>query len=180
MKVWSRSLFICCLAGGAIFGAPPIAHIPNFIQVTPTLYRGGQPSPAALEELGALGIKRVIDLRETGASTQFEHAQLSKLGIEYRNIPFRQFGAPTAEQIESVLRLLLAPNAPPTFLHCRRGKDRTGTVVACYRIQHDGWPNERALAEAREHGMSRLERAMQSYVLQFTPLFSSPLARPSP
>ena len=29
----------------------------------------------------------------------------------------------------------------PIFVHCRRGKDRTGTVIACYRIQHDGWAN---------------------------------------
>jgi tyrosine-protein phosphatase SIW14 len=180
MKVRVTGFFACYLAGISLVAAPPTAHIPNFIQVNPTLYRGGQPSPAALQELGALGVKRVIDLREPTASTQFEHTQLAKLGIEYRNIPFREFGAPTPEQMESVLRLLLAPKAPPTFLHCRRGKDRTGTVVACYRIQHDGWSNERALSEARANGMSRLERAMQSYVLQFTPVFSFPLVRPSP
>jgi protein tyrosine/serine phosphatase len=55
------------------------------------------------------------------------------------------------------------------FVHCRRGKDRTGTVIACYRIQHDGWDNRHALEEAKEHGMSSFERAMRAYILSFKP-----------
>src|ERR1019366_8567503 len=45
-------------------------------------------------------------------------------------------------QISRVLGLL-APPASPVFMHCRRGADRTGTVIACYRITHDGWNNRR-------------------------------------
>jgi len=121
-----------------------------------------------LQELGALGIKRVIDLREPGAPTKFEEEQLKKLGIKYINIPFAEFGAPSNDQVQSVLKLLGDADTP-TFVHCRRGKDRTGTVIACYRVQHDGWENQKALSEAKSYGMSSLERAMQHYVLHFTP-----------
>jgi tyrosine-protein phosphatase SIW14 len=132
------------------------------------LFRGAQPSPAGLQELGALGIKRVVDLREPGPSTQFEEEQLKKLGIKYVNIPFRQFSAPTNDQIEAVLKLI-GDGEIPTFVHCRRGKDRTGTAIACYRVQHDGWDNQRALREAKSYGMSSFERGMQQYILHFMP-----------
>jgi tyrosine-protein phosphatase SIW14 len=78
--------------------------------------------------------------------------------------------APTQAQIEHVLPLLFQSESEPVFVHCRRGKDRTGTVLACYRIQHDNWNNRRALEEAKSYGMSRLERSMQAYVLHFTPV----------
>ena len=62
---------------------------------------------------------------------------------------------------------LVDDSAGPIFVHCRRGADRTGTVIACYRITHDGWTNQRALKEATSYGMSWLEFGMQRYVLAF-------------
>jgi hypothetical protein len=41
-------------------------------------------------------------------------------------------------------------------------------VIACYRIQHDGWGNDRALEEAKEYGMSFVERGMRSFILHFS------------
>jgi hypothetical protein len=52
-------------------------------------------------------------------------------------------------------------------------------VIACYRIQHDGWDNRRALAEARDYGMSHLEVAMQSFILHFTPLNLASIGSPA-
>jgi tyrosine-protein phosphatase SIW14 len=148
----------------------PVIHVRNFDRVNDHLYRGGVPTPVGLQEIGALGVKTVIDLREAGEGTEFEKEQVQKLGMRYINIPFRPFSAPTQEQIQRVLALLLHGGDDPIFLHCRRGKDRTGTVIACYRIQHDTWNNHQALSEAKQHGMSMTERGMQSYILHFSPL----------
>ncbi|MFL6446797.1 MAG: fused DSP-PTPase phosphatase/NAD kinase-like protein [Bryobacteraceae bacterium] len=166
-----RLAFLICLCIGQLCAASNPGTAPdinNFHQVNDHVFRGAQPSPLGLEQVGALGIKRVIDLREPGSSTAFEQKQLKKLGISYINIPFRHFSAPSDDQIEAVLKLLASAETP-TFIHCRRGKDRTGTAIACYRIQHDGWENERALREAKSYGMSSFERAMQQYILHFTP-----------
>ncbi len=57
----------------------------------------------------------------------------------------------------------------PVFVHCKRGADRTGMVVAVYRISHDQWENKKALSEAKSYGMSFFERAIQHYVMDYTP-----------
>jgi tyrosine-protein phosphatase SIW14 len=161
-----------CLGVNQVFAAPPepfaARDIRNFHQVDEHVFRGAQPSPLGLQELGALGIKQVIDLRAPGPATSFEQEQLKKLGIKYINVPFPELSAPSDDQIQAVIKLLLSGDIP-TFVHCRRGKDRTGTVIACYRVQHHGWDNQKALHEARMYGMSSFERGMQHFILHFTP-----------
>jgi protein tyrosine phosphatase (PTP) superfamily phosphohydrolase (DUF442 family) len=178
------SLFLALLlsVGNALGDGPAAASAPNignFHQVSDRLFRGAQPSTIGLQELGALGVKRVIDLREPGPPTAFEEEQLKKLGLEYINIPFRQFSAPSDNQIQAVLKLLTTGDKA-TFIHCRRGKDRTGTAIACYRVQHEGWQNDRALREAKMYGMSSLERGMQHYILHFVPTHTPQLLPAAP
>jgi tyrosine-protein phosphatase SIW14 len=171
------AVWLCCLCAAAVADLP-VTHIRNFDRVNDHIYRSGEPSTVGLQELGAMGIKRVIDLRERSGATAFEQETLEKLGIKYTNIPFAGFSAPSDQQVQSVLKLLTGNDSSPVLVHCRRGKDRTGTVIACYRVQHDGWDNQRALAEAKEYGMSRLERGMQAYILHFTPVSLSVLGSP--
>ena len=35
----------------------------------------------------------------------------------------------------------------PVLVHCLHGSDRTGTIVAMYRIVEQGWTREAAIAE---------------------------------
>jgi protein tyrosine/serine phosphatase len=140
--------------------------LPNFHQVDDRVYRGARPTPEGLKSLPALGIKTVIDLR--GGDFR-EKQTLEALGIRYVNVPMSGFRAPTDRQIARILALLETPDfsAAPVFVHCKRGKDRTGTVIACYRIKHQGWDNRKALSEARSFGMGASEVAMQRYILRF-------------
>lgn len=169
--------FLIFLSAVLLFGVPnapgadlpPVVHIKNFDKVNDHIYRGKEPTEAGLQELEAMGVKTILDLREPSDATRLEKEQAGKLKLRYINIPLHEFGAPTNAQIEEILTLLDS-NSGALFVHCRRGKDRTGTVIACYRIQHDGWNNQRALDEAKQHGMSSLEHGMRSYILHFTPL----------
>lgn len=147
----------------------PAGHVRNFDKVNNQVYRGGEPTAVGLTELGAMGVKIDLDLREASDATKVEKQEAEKLGMKYVNIPMKPMSAPTDDQVERVIGLLVQTKAGPVFVHCRRGKDRTGTVIACYRIQHDGWSNNEALAEARKHGMSFTERGMQHYILHFKP-----------
>lgn len=176
-------LIVGLLAAAQLVAAvePPAVHVKNFGQVDSHVYRGAEPSPVGLEELAAMGVKTVVDLRESSEATGFEKDAAQKLGIKYWNIPFKPMSAPTGEQVQRVLSLLTG-GTDPVFVHCRRGKDRTGTVVACYRIQHDGWNNRKALDEANRYGMSSLERGMRSFIIRFHPqiLSSLPDGKPLP
>jgi protein tyrosine/serine phosphatase len=93
-------------------------------------------------------------------------------GMHFVSVPMRGLMAPTEEQLYSVLRILNDREQWPVFVHCRRGADRTGTVLACYRISHDNWNNQKALAEAKTYGISIFERAMRNYIEHFKPSFT--------
>jgi protein tyrosine/serine phosphatase len=155
------------------------AHVRNFGQVNENLFRGGMPTDDALQELKAMGIGLIIDLREESAARRTEKQKVEHLGIRYEHVPMRTLTAPRPAEIQQVLALILRESSCKVYVHCLRGKDRTGTVIACYRIQHDGWDNERALAEAKDYGMSRLEKAMQSFILHFSPQTLATFGAPS-
>jgi uncharacterized protein (TIGR01244 family) len=139
----------------------------NFHQLNETVYRGAQPSTEGFQSLAKLGVKTIIDLRETGGRATAERRVVEAAGMKYINIPLDGRAAPTEEQVSHLLALLNEKTAGPVFLHCRRGADRTGTIIACYRISHDHWNNEKALAEAKANGMSWTEFAMKHYVLGY-------------
>ena len=72
--------------------------------------------------------------------------------------------APSDEQVSRVMAIIDNPDYQPVFIHCKRGSDRTGTIAAIYRISHDGWDAERAIAEAKHYGMSWAEFGMRGYI----------------
>jgi tyrosine-protein phosphatase SIW14 len=168
MKTSSASLlFASLLACGPILAAQPPAGVPNFQQVNEHIYRGAQPNTQGFQSLASLGVKTVIDLRGGGGRSADERKVVEAAGMRYVAIPLDGYSAPTDRQVSNLLGLLNDESAGPVFVHCRRGADRTGTIIACYRISHDHWQNRKALVEAAANGMSWTEIAMKHYVLGY-------------
>ncbi len=139
----------------------------NFYQVNEHIYRGAQPAINGFSELAKLGIKTIIDLRESGDRSESEKKAVEAAGMHYLSFPLAGYGAPPNDVVNKLLALFEDSTAGPVFVHCRRGADRTGTILAVYRIVHDHWENAKALAEAKVFGMSWTERAMQTYIIHF-------------
>lgn len=147
-------------------GVPGIEGIPNFTKVSESLYRGAEPSDFGLQRLKEMGAKSIIDLRMPAEVRKTEQTIAAANGMVYTNFPLRGLGAPRDEQVQAVLGLIdTLPS--PVFVHCVHGCDRTGTIIACYRITRDKWSGESALAEAKTHGLSDLERGMKKYIREF-------------
>jgi protein tyrosine/serine phosphatase len=155
-------------AGFAASSAPQnIAGVGNFQKVDDHVYRGAQPTRDGFINLSKLGIQTVIDLREPGDRSATERKWVTDAGMRYISVPMYGMAAPSNESVLKVLGLLEDSGTGPVFVHCKRGADRTGGVIACYRVEHDHWQNDRALAEARSMGMSWFQTAIQSYVRKY-------------
>ena len=53
-------------------------------------------------------------------------------------------------EVLAFLRTVIKPENAPVFVHCRNGSDRTGTMVAAYRVVVQGWSKEAAIREMRD------------------------------
>jgi tyrosine-protein phosphatase SIW14 len=145
-----------------------VPGIPNFHQVDEHVFRGGQPTSEAWPNLAKIGVKTVIDLcREDEHSTAQEAQAVAAAGMTYINIPMKGVVAPKNDEIVKVLTLLNSQD--PVFVHCHRGADRTGAVIACYRIAHDRWDRKQAVNEAKAFGMAWTQQGLKHYIMTFQP-----------
>jgi len=149
------------------FGASPVQGIHNFYKVDEHVYRGAQPTDEGFQYLAKIGVKTVIDLRGAGEGRRDEESIVTAAGMKYLNIPMTGLTPPTEAEITQILGILEDGTTGPVFVHCMRGADRTGAVIASYRIEHDGWDNARALKEAMANGMSFFQFPRQSFIRNF-------------
>lgn len=162
-----------CLIVSIVFSLPVLAAstpgIKNFDRVDAHVYRGGQPTTEGFQFLATSGVKTVIDLREPGDRSQAEQRVVTNAGMTYINVPMSGLTPPTETEIARILKLLEDTGSGPVFVHCLRGADRTGAVIAAYHIDHDKWDNRRALKDAKAHGMSFFQLPRESFIADFRP-----------
>ena len=142
-------------------------ELPNFHQVNFQLYRGAQPRDGGLRKLAELGIKTIVNLRGEGEITRADQIEAEALGLRYFNVELPEMSRPSDEQVERILAIINAPDKQPVFVHCHHGRDRTGVIVAVYRLAHDGWTFKQAKAEAKRYGLSWIQVGMKDYISDY-------------
>jgi len=125
--------------------------VPNFGEVTPTLYRGGLLHTAGLKVLATMGINVVVD---THANDVSEEKTVKSLGMEYVAIPWH-CPWPRDEVFAKFLKVLRENKGRKVFVHCRLGDDRTGMMVAAYRMADEGWTADEAMNEMKMFGFTQ-------------------------
>ena len=129
-----------------------IKGIANFGEVTPTLFRGGQPNVHGFDALAKMGVDIVVDTR--GERAKSEGKVVQHLGMQYVSIPWH---CPFPHDETFVMFLKLVKDNPnkKIFVHCRLGDDRTGMMIAAYRMAAESWSADEALREMQIFGFSR-------------------------
>jgi protein tyrosine/serine phosphatase len=139
-------------------------ELPNFHKVNDRLYRGAQPQAGGLEKLAALGVNTIVNLRGEDQNTLAEQQQASALGLKYYALPMGGLSRPSDKQVEQALAIINNPENGVVFVHCKHGADRTGVVIACYRMLQENHTAEQARVEAEKHGMSWVQFGMKRYI----------------
>ena len=147
------------------------ADIPRFKEVHPHLYRGGQPTERAdYRELKAMGIRTILNLRETPFDVAVEQKIAHELDLNFFHIPTSSILAPPKRDMKLALEIINNPQYQPVFLHCRHGKDRTGMVVGLYRVYFDKWTAERGYEEMVDHGFGQYYLGLSGFYWTFAKL----------
>ena len=137
-----------------------LGGIRKFAEVNPGVYLGSSPSVRALKQLRKYGIKAVVNLR---ASYDYRDAA-ETLGLRYFAIPLNGKRPPLEEEIVRFLRLVENQENQPVFFHCNRARNRTYMLLGLYRIAHDGWSADQAIAEMNHFGWRNIPDGVVSFL----------------
>lgn len=131
--------------------------------VTQKLWRGFRPK--SFEMLQTLGVRVDIDL-ETGVAGEwdrnvgdpdYEEQYGGDFGVEEIDRPMSNWLPPNLNQVEKTIAIIQSKldRGLACYVHCLWGKDRTGFVIAAYRMIVQGWSYPAARDEMFKCGFRR-------------------------
>jgi len=128
-------------------------YVEGFAEVVPgRLYRCRQPRGEQWGLLRRHNIHVVVNLRPEGENPkdfQEERQACQAAGVESVNIPIGD-PLPDYDQIRQFIRVVRASKGP-VLLHCEHGRNRTGYMIATYRVVAQNWSPDKAWDEICEY-----------------------------
>ena len=155
LKEIDRYIFNILIVTGVLFGAcsvpssnknvKSVHEIKNFYKVDAKLYRSTQPSKRTFVKIYEYGIRNIVELRQWHSN----EALIEKTGLKLYSFPLNASKVTYDDLVKIVAAIESAEGK--VLVHCWHGSDRTGVVVAAYRIYH-GWSKEQAVEEFTDGG----------------------------
>ena len=143
----------------------------NAYRVSDELYRCEQPEKKDIPALDSLCIRSLLNLRHYHTDSKaFEQA-----GFKLRLQRMEADEITVADLVAALRQFRSAPK--PVVVHCWHGSDRTGSVVAAYRIVFQNWTPAAALDELRHGGYGYHEKWFPNIITLFEKLDAAELRR---
>ena len=136
----------------------------NLYRIEDGFFRGAQPTVAGFQDLEKnLGVRCVLDL----AGGPGDIHLVPEGSIKLFHVPMSAWGLHD-DLVLQALRIMVDPANRPLMVHCQHGADRTGALVALYRVVVQGWSKEKAVLEMNQGGYhhNALWRNLDRYVLK--------------
>ncbi len=116
----------------------------NLYRLNDSIFRSEQPNEKGFKVLDSLKIKSILSLRSS-----YKDSKLSgKTVFEFYQVGMSADSFSDNEIIEALKIIKKSPK--PLLIHCVHGADRTGVVIAMYRIIYNAWSKEEALKEMKK------------------------------
>lgn len=136
----------------------------NFYKVSDVLYRAEQPTSEGFKSLQDMGIKTVVNLR----AHHSDEKKMKGLDMKYVQIPINTWSLDD-KHVEEFLKVMADQNNYPVLVHCQHGADRTGTMIAIYRMVFENWSKEDAVKEmtGETFGYHSIWKNLPKYIENF-------------
>ncbi|WP_150050861.1 fused DSP-PTPase phosphatase/NAD kinase-like protein [Methylomonas rhizoryzae] len=138
-------------------GIPDYLIVNNF-----EIYRGGQPNPNGFKYLKEKNINTIIKLNSEQLGS--EKTTTNQLGIKLvltiidSSDLYYAINNSVYSQINFAMKALMNRKNWPIYVHCQNGWDRTGLIIALFRVCHDRYSKEDAYNEMVMNGFGTFHR----------------------
>lgn len=149
------------------------------------VYRSGQMTAEGFEDaVSRYHIRTVINVQDDFPDPDVEKSfwlpgtikesdLCQRLGVRYvwvapDLVPVRFTPAQRPGAVDDMLRVLDDETAYPVLIHCKAGLNRTGCLIAVYRMEYQGWSHRDAFQEMKDLGFGNTTcTASNQYVNQY-------------
>ncbi|OFX34499.1 MAG: hypothetical protein A2X08_10340 [Bacteroidetes bacterium GWA2_32_17] len=124
----------------------------NLFKVDDNLFRSEQPNRKDMITLKNYGIKTILNLRHT----KTDNCEAKNTNLEIQHITINTWTISYEDIVQSLKTI--NNSKKPVLIHCLHGSDRTGCIVAAYRMTNCNWTKDEAIKEFKEGGFGYHEK----------------------
>ncbi|MDR1729584.1 MAG: tyrosine-protein phosphatase [Prevotellaceae bacterium] len=118
----------------------------NLYRIDEGLFRSEQPDKLDFMNFGKLGITEVLNLRLWHSDKD----EAKNMNLTLHRVPMRAGNIKDSDVVQALK--IIRDRKGGMLIHCRHGSDRTGVIVAMYRVVFQNYTKEQAIEEMTNGG----------------------------